>query len=111
MALLLLRHALSIGNGDDDDDASTFFSVSRMCFQYGLETMCALKMIYSLLLHSLTLSIMDSFSCYGLLVFFSHATLWPGLSVYCSVEGKDRLADTFGWLASFLSLTFTLSSP
>ncbi|KAF5957643.1 hypothetical protein HYC85_004868 [Camellia sinensis] len=32
MALLLLRHALTIGNGeDDDDDASTFFSVSGMC--------------------------------------------------------------------------------
>lgn len=33
----------------------------------------------------------DSFSYYGLLVFFSHATLWPGPSVYCSVDGKDRL--------------------
>lgn len=33
MALLLLRHALSIGDGDSDsdgDDASTFFAVSRI---------------------------------------------------------------------------------
>ncbi|RWV84313.1 hypothetical protein BHE74_00007861 [Ensete ventricosum] len=28
MALLLLRHALAITNGDDEDDASTIFSVS-----------------------------------------------------------------------------------
>lgn len=39
MALLLLRHALSIGDGDggdsdggDSDDASTFFAVSRVFF-------------------------------------------------------------------------------
>lgn len=39
MALLLLRHALSIGDSDggdsdggDSDDASTFFAVSRVFF-------------------------------------------------------------------------------
>lgn len=34
MALLLLRHALSIGQGDgDEDDLSTFFSVSVIEFR------------------------------------------------------------------------------
>lgn len=30
MALLLLRHALSLTNADGEDDASTFFSVSKI---------------------------------------------------------------------------------
>ena len=35
MALLLLRHALSLTNAEGDDDASTFFSVSRiLVFQF-----------------------------------------------------------------------------
>lgn len=35
MALLLLRHALTIGNGDgDDDDVSTFFSVCVIECEY-----------------------------------------------------------------------------
>ena len=33
----------------------------------------------------------DSFSCFGLLVFFFHVSSWHGLSVYYSVEDKDRL--------------------
>ena len=38
MALLLLRHALSLTTADGDDDASTFFSVSRIwVFQFVLE--------------------------------------------------------------------------
>ena len=45
------------------------------------------------LLHCLTkLLMLNSFSYYGLLVFFSRVTLWPGPSVYCSVEDRDRLA-------------------
>jgi hypothetical protein len=32
MALLLLRHALSISDNEGDDDASTMFSVSRVVF-------------------------------------------------------------------------------
>ena len=41
---------------------------------------------------------LDSFSCFELLVSFSLATLWPGLSVYCSVEDKDRLVFGFAFL-------------
>lgn len=47
---------------------------------------------------------LNSFSYYGLLVFFSHVTLWPGPSVYCSVEDKDRLA--FG--SAVLNIFFNL---
>lgn len=40
MALLLLRHALTLGNGDEDgDDASTFFTVSGACM---------IKLVYSM---------------------------------------------------------------
>lgn len=57
------------------------------------------------LLHCLTkLLMLNSFSYYGLLVFFSHVTLWPGPSVYCSVEDKDRLA--FG--SAVLNIFFNL---
>ncbi|KAJ6801727.1 uncharacterized protein M6B38_195795 [Iris pallida] len=34
MALLLLRHALTISNGDGDDDASTYFSVSEIYIHF-----------------------------------------------------------------------------
>lgn len=33
----------------------------------------------------------DRFSCFVLLVFSYPATSWPGPSVSCSVEDKDRL--------------------
>lgn len=46
MALLLLRHALSLPNADDDDDASTFFSVSRILMINSILTFA--------LLHTLT---------------------------------------------------------
>lgn len=39
MALLLLRHALAITNGDDEDDASTIFSVSVGWFVFSLKFM------------------------------------------------------------------------
>lgn len=41
MALLLLRHSLTINNGEDDDDASTFFSVSGVSSMFG-PTICFL---------------------------------------------------------------------
>lgn len=57
------------------------------------------------LLHCLTkLLMLNSFSYYGLLVFFSRVTLWPGPSVYCSVEDRDRLA--FG--SAVLNIFFNL---
>lgn len=98
MALLLLRHALTIGNGDDDDDdASTFFSVSRMW------SLCALEgYVFPCGCNLKQLLILDSFFYCGLLVFFSHATLWPGLSVFYNVEGKDRLVDSLVACFSFL---------
>ncbi|EOY01931.1 RING/FYVE/PHD zinc finger superfamily protein isoform 4, partial [Theobroma cacao] len=61
MALLLLRHALTVPDADGDDDVSTFFSCLVSC----------------------------SFSCFELLDFSCHATSWLGPSVYYSAEGKD----------------------
>ena len=87
MALLLLRHALSIGSGDNEDDASTFFSVSGLVDVHSLILISALLWLYSI-----NVDTGYSFSCSELLVFFFHATLWPGLLVSCNVEGKDRLA-------------------
>jgi hypothetical protein len=41
MALLLLRHALSLTNADGEDDASTFFSVSKiLVFEFKNSTCC-----------------------------------------------------------------------
>lgn len=46
MALLLLRHALTIGNGDgDDDDVSTFFAVSGLNFGFPSPSVVGIELL------------------------------------------------------------------
>ncbi|XVF43118.1 hypothetical protein PTKIN_Ptkin02bG0014900 [Pterospermum kingtungense] len=56
----------------------------------------------------MTCLLFSPFSCFELLDFSCHATSWPGPSVYCSAEGKDRKQQL--WLQRRLLLCYNLGS-
>jgi hypothetical protein len=83
MALLLLRHALSISDNEgNDDDASTMFSVSVVGFIF--TWMLAIQIVLC------ADPILCSFFCCELLGFCCRATSWHGYSVFCIAGDKDR---------------------
>lgn len=84
LALLLLRHALYLTNGDGEDDAYTFFSVDRQKKNFPFNT---IMLVYWLLL---TFMYVNSFYCCELPGFFFPATSWHGPSAYYNVEDNDR---------------------
>lgn len=97
MALLLLRHALTITDDADgeEDDPSSILSVSGLklflfCILDSEQFMC--KSIESS--NTKTTKSSDSYcslSCSELLDFFFHAISWLGPSVFYNGEDKDRL--------------------
>lgn len=94
MALLLLRHALSVTDGDSsDDDPSNFFSVSDSSLLFIIVLM---PMSTVVLISNVTGSqpnkptIFCSFSCFELLDFFYLAISWLGQSVFCNGGDKDK---------------------
>lgn len=94
MALLLLRHALSVSDGDNsDDDPSNFFSVSDLSFFFLVKFFpCPMFYWFQNAMQSPPnlLTIFCSFSCFVPLDFYYLATSWLGQSVFCSVGDKDK---------------------
>lgn len=85
---------MTITDPDGDDDASAFFSVSRVeiCFLKferinNVYDQMDLKSGYAF----------NRFSCFVLLVFSYPATSWPGPLVSCNVGDKDRLVVKYFW--------------
>jgi hypothetical protein len=81
MALLLLRHALSISDNEgNDDDASTMFSVSLVFSLY-------LSLPIVLLVPCVDLNHCSCFCC-ELLDFCCRAISWLGSSVFCTADDR-----------------------
>lgn len=87
MALLLLRHALSISDNEgNDDDASTMFSVSLVFSLY-----LPLSIIVVALAPCVDFNFCSYFCC-ELLGFYCLAISWHGSSVFCIAGDNNRYA-------------------